>query len=76
MREEWTTPPRRLCANCRSGVEASGDARAAMQKAGYSVRLWLGGEKGRICDTTYIIYEKPHDTMPPTPEEPVETEPD
>lgn len=76
MPEEWNYSTRGLAAICKEGVEAIGNALKELEKAGYMVRRQLRGDNGRITDTEYIIYEKPQDTMPPAPEEPVEPEPD
>jgi len=76
MPEEWNFSTRGLAAICKEGVEAVGNALKELEKAGYMVRRQLRGEDGRITDTEYIIYEKPQEQEPPTPEASPDIPPD
>ena len=53
-------------------MDAIGSAIRELEAAGYIIRRQLRGEKGRITDTEYVIYERPiePDTPPPEPERP------
>ena len=66
--DEWNYSTRGLAAICKEGVDAIGAALKELEHAGYIVRNQLRGERGRIIDTEYVIYEKPQDK--PEPENP------
>lgn len=65
--DEWNYSERGLAAICKEGVDAIHSAIKELEKAGYMERHQLRGKGGRIIDTEYVIYEKPHtpDTAPP-----------
>jgi hypothetical protein len=68
--DEWNYTTRGLAAICKEGVDAIGSALKELETAGYIVRRQLRGANGRITDTEYIIYERPHpreDSAPDTP---------
>ena len=69
--DEWNYSTRGLAAICKEGVDAIGAALKELERAGYIVRNQLRGERGRIVDTEYVIYEKPQDR--PEPEKPADT---
>ena len=69
--DEWNYSTRGLAAICKEGVDAIGAALKELERAGYIVRNQLRGERGRIVDTEYVIYEKPQDK--PEPEKPADT---
>ncbi len=58
--DEWNYTLRGLAAISKEGVDAIGSTVRELEKAGYIVRRQLRGEKGRISDTEYTIYEQPH----------------
>ena len=58
--DEWNYTLRGLAAISKEGVDAIGSAVRELEKAGYIIRRQLRGEKGRISDTEYTIYEQPH----------------
>ena len=58
--DEWNYTLRGLAAISKEGVDAIGSAVREVEKAGYIIRRQLRGEKGRISDTEYTIYEQPH----------------
>ena len=58
--DEWNYTTRGLAAICKEGVDAIGSALKELETAGYIVRRQLRGANGRITDTEYIIYERPH----------------
>ena len=68
--DEWNYTTRGLAAICKEGVDAIGGALKELEKAGYIVRRQLRGPGGRISDTEYTIYEKPHPDAEKPPEEP------
>ena len=68
--DEWNYSTRGLAAICKEGVDAIGAALKELERAGYIVRNQLRGERGRIVDTEYVIYEKPQDK--PEPEKPAD----
>ena len=78
--DEWDYTTRGLAAICKDGVDAIGSALKELEKCGYLVRNRLRDAKGRITDTEYIIYERPHlpppDTALPNPAPPDTGNPD
>ena len=68
--DEWNYTTRGLAAICKEGVDAIGGALKELEKAGYIVRRQLRGPDGRISDTEYTIYEKPHPAAEEPPEQP------
>lgn len=66
--DEWNYSTRGLAAICKEGVDAIGAALKELEKAGYIIRNQIRGERGRIVDTEYIIYEVPQ--TGPEPEKP------
>lgn len=62
--DEWNYTLRGLAAISKEGVDAIGSTVRELEKAGYIIRRQLRGEKGRISDTEYTIYEQPHKTAP------------
>ena len=68
--DEWNYTTRGLAAICKEGVDAIGSALKELETAGYIVRRQLRGAKGRITDTEYIIYERPHPREDSTPDTP------
>ena len=65
--DEWNYTLRGLAAISKEGVDAIGSAVRELEKAGYIIRRQLRGEKGRISDTEYTIYEQPHKTAQDKP---------
>ena len=65
--DEWNYTLRGLAAISKEGVDAIGSTVRELEKAGYIIRRQLRGEKGRISDTEYTIYEQPHKTAPDNP---------
>lgn len=65
--DEWNYTTRGLARICKEGVDAIGKALKELETAGYIVRRQLRGANGRITDTEYTIYEKPHRPEPPQP---------
>ncbi len=65
--DEWNYTLRGLAAISKEGVDAIGSTVRELEKAGYIIRRQLRGEKGRISDTEYTIYEQPHKTVPDNP---------
>ena len=68
--DEWNYTTRGLAAICKEGVDAIGSALKELETAGYIVRRQLRGANGRITDTEYIIYERPHPREDSTPDMP------
>ncbi len=75
--DDWNYTTRGLAAICKEGVDAIGSALKELETAGYIVRHQLRGANGRITDTEYIIFERPHpkeastsDTASPDTENP------
>lgn len=68
--DEWNYTTRGLAAICKEGVDAIGSALKELETAGYIVRRQLRGANGRITDTEYIIYERPHPREDSTPDTP------
>lgn len=68
--DEWNYTTRGLAAICKEGVDAIGSALKELETAGYIVRRQLRGANGRITDTEYIIYERPHPKENSTPDTP------
>ena len=62
--DDWNYTTRGLASICKEGVEAIGNTIKELEKSGYIVRRQLRGDRGRITDTEYVIYEKP---QPPEP---------
>lgn len=58
--DEWNYSERGLAAVCKEGVDAIHSAIRELERAGYIERHQLRGKGGRITDTEYVIYEKPH----------------
>jgi hypothetical protein len=59
--DEWNYSTRGLAAICKEGVDAIGAALKELEACGYILRSQLRGDRGRIMDTEYVIYEKPQD---------------
>lgn len=75
--DDWNYTTRGLASICKEGVEAIGNTIKELEKAGYIVRRQLRGDRGRITDTEYVIYEKPQPPEPSAPDDTVpETPPD
>ncbi len=74
LNDKWDYTTRGLASICKEGVEAIGSALKELEKYGYLVRHQTRDQRGRIADTEYIIYEKPHppkpDTSPPDTSQP------
>ncbi len=68
--DEWNYTTRGLAAICKEGVDAISSALKELETAGYIVRRQLRGANGRITDTEYIIYERPHTKEDSTPDTP------
>ena len=68
--DEWNYTTRGLAAICKEGVDAIGSALKELETAGYIVRRQLRGANGRITDTEYIIYARPHPKEDSTPDTP------
>lgn len=70
--DEWNYSERGLAAICKEGVDAIHSAIKELEANGYMERHQLRGKGGRIVDTEYVIYERPHqpDTVPPDTENP------
>lgn len=67
--DQWNYSTRGLASICKEGVDSIGRTVRELEAAGYIIRRQLRGEKGRIIDTEYVIYEQPQnrDTPPETP---------
>lgn len=65
--DEWNYTLRGLAAISKEGVDTIGSTVRELEKAGYIIRRQLRGEKGRISDMEYTIYEQPHKTVPDNP---------
>ena len=65
--DEWNYSERGLASICKEGVDAIHSAIRELETNGYMERHQLRGKGGRIVDTEYVIYERPHrpDTVPP-----------
>ena len=76
--DEWNYSERGLASICKEGVDAIHSAIKELEAAGYMERRQLRGKGGRIMDTEYIIYEKPHEPgmAPPDTENPDMAPPD
>ena len=76
--DEWNYSERGLASICKEGVDAIHSAIKELETAGYMERHQLRGKGGRIMDTEYIIYEKPHGPgmAPPDTENPDMVPPD
>lgn len=76
--DEWNYSERGLASICKEGVDAIHSAIRELEKAGYMERRQLRGAGGRIADTEYVIYEKPHGPgmVPPDTENPDMAPPD
>ena len=81
--DEWNYSERGLASICKEGVDAIHSAIKELENAGYMERHQLRGKGGKIVDTEYVIYEKPHqpdmappDTENPDLDEPYAAEPD
>jgi len=70
--DEWHYSTRGLAAICKEGVDAIGAALKELEKAGYIIRNQIRGERGRIVETEYVIYEQPQSKPPPLPIPPPE----
>ncbi len=62
--EEWDYTIRGLASICKDGVDAISGALKELENCGYLVRRRIRDSKGRIRDTEYIIYERPHTPQP------------
>ena len=58
--DEWNYTTRGLASICKEGVDAIGRTLRELEATGYIDRRQLRGANGRITDTEYIIYERPH----------------
>ena len=56
----WNYSERSLASICKEGVDAIHSAIKELESTGYMERHQLRGKGGRIVDTEYVIYEKPH----------------
>ena len=65
--DEWNYSTRGLAAICKEGVDSIGAALKELESNGYMIRRQLRGERGRIIDTEYVIFEKPQDKPEPDP---------
>ena len=76
--DEWNYSERGLASICKEGVDAIHSAIKELEKAGYMERHQLRGKGGKIVDTEYVIFEKPHqlDMAPPDTENPDMAGPD
>ena len=74
----WNYSERGLASICKEGVDAIHSAIKELESTGYMERHQLRGKGGRIVDTEYVIYEKPHtpDMAPPKTENPDMDSPD
>ncbi len=72
--DEWNYSTRGLAAICKEGVDSIGAALKELESNGYMIRRQLRGERGRIIDTEYVIFEKPQDKPKPNPPKKPETE--
>ena len=74
----WNYSERGLASICKEGVDAIHSAIKELESTGYMERHQLRGKGGRIVDTEYVIYEKPHtpDMTPPDTENPDMDSPD
>ena len=70
--DEWNYSERGLAAICKEGVDAIHSAIKELERTGYMERHQLRGKDGRIVDTEYVIFERPHapDMAPPDTENP------
>ena len=57
--DSWDYSIRGLASICRDGVDSISGTLKELEAAGYIVRNKIRDDKGRICDTEYIIYEMP-----------------
>ncbi len=57
--DEWNYTTRGLAAICKEGVDCIGAVLRELESAGYLERHRMRGEKGRMTDTEYRIYEYP-----------------
>ena len=76
--DAWNYSERGLASICKEGVDAIHSAIKELETAGYMERHQLRGKGGRIVDTEYVIYERPHapDTAPPDTDNPDMGSPD
>lgn len=58
--DDWDYSNRGLAGIVKEGVSCVGSGLRELEKAGYIKRTQLRDAHGRISDTEYIIYEKPH----------------
>ena len=74
----WNYSERGLASICKEGVDAIHSAIKELESTGYMERHQLRGKGGRIVDTEYVIYEKPHvpDMVLPDTENPDMDAPD
>ena len=74
----WNYSERGLASICKEGVDAIHSAIKELESTGYMERHQLRGKGGRIVDTEYVIYEKPHtpDMASPDTENPDMDSPD
>ena len=59
--DEWNYSERGLASICKEGVDAIHSAIKELEAARYMERHQIRGKGGRIVDTEYIIFEKPHE---------------
>jgi hypothetical protein len=72
--DDWNYSTRGLASICKEGVDAIGTTLRELEKARYIRRRTVRGERGRITDTEYTIYEKPQEP-PATDAAPPDTPP-
>lgn len=58
--DNWNYTTRGLAEICKEGVDAIGGALRELENMGYIIRYQVRDSGGRIADTEYVIYEKPH----------------
>lgn len=73
--EKWDYTTRGLAAICKDGVDGITAQLKELEQCGYLVRHRIRDANGRITDMEYIIYERPHPSLPDT-EKPDMVKPD
>ena len=70
--EEWNYTTRGLATICKEGVDSISATLRELESAGYILRRRMRDAKGKITDTEYTIYERPHvpevDAQPASPD--------
>ncbi len=59
--EEWNYTTRGLATICKEGVDSISATLRELESAGYILRRRMRDAKGKITDTEYTIYERPHE---------------